>query len=70
MFIQKRTTDQAAFLARTLETRRHKAHGGRSLCASVTLCFKKEPQTKQLSLRGLWKHGDTEFTEIALSVPL
>ncbi|MFM2217690.1 MAG: hypothetical protein RL240_2008, partial [Planctomycetota bacterium] len=32
--------------------------------------FKKEPQTKQLSLRGLWKHGDTEFTEFDLSVSL
>ena len=24
--------------------------------------FNKDPQTKQPSLRGLWKHGDTEFT--------
>jgi hypothetical protein len=67
---QKRTADQAAYLARTLETRRHRVHGDRSLCASVTLCFEKEPQIKQPILRGLWKHGDTESTEVDLSVSL
>jgi len=36
----------------------------------MSLCFKKEPQTKQPILRGLWKHGDTEPTEVDLSVPL
>jgi hypothetical protein len=67
---QKRATDQAAYLARTLETRRHRVHGGRSLCVSAPLCFNKEPQTEQPILRGLWKHGDTEPTEVDLSVSL
>jgi len=49
---QKRASDRAPSIARTLETQSHRVHGASvlkpkasSLCASVSLCFKKEHQT-------------------------
>jgi hypothetical protein len=66
---QRRVSDRAPTIARTLETRSHRVHRvsspepkPSSLCLRVSV-FQKTPQIKQPTLRGLWKHGVTEFTE-------